>query len=293
MTLFAAMNRSHGWILLVLVLPLFAFVSDLEIYRLYRGKKETSAEKMMKAIEEADVVFFGELHNNAVCHFFEMEVLKSLHKAHGSNLVVGCEMFESDDQLAVDEYLAGMTNDAKFEENARVWPNYKTDYKAIVQYAKKEKIPFIATNVPRRYASLVFQKGFEGLDGLSAEAKSYIAPLPILYDTTVACYNNLLHSNMGGHMSANMPKAQALKDATMAHFILKNLKEGKKFYHFNGAYHSNNHEGIVWYLKQAKPDLKITVISTAEQADLSKPDSASQNLGDYLLLVNENFPKTH
>lgn len=287
------MKRFHAWVILVFALPLLAFVSDLEVFRLYKGKKEISAEKMMKSLEEADVVFFGELHNNAVCHFLEMEVLKHLHKSHGEKLVVGCEMFESDDQLAVDEYLSGVTNDGKFEDNARMWPNYKTDYKAMLQYAKKEKIPFIATNVPRRYASLVFQKGFEGLNDLNTEAKSYIAPLPILYDTSVACYNKLLHANMGGHSSPNMPKAQALKDATMAHFILKNLKEGQKFYHFNGSYHSDNHEGIVWYLKQAKPDLKVLVISTTEQADLSKPDSADQKKADYLLLVNENFPKTH
>ncbi len=287
------MKRVQALLILAFITPLLAFVGDLEVFRLYKGKKEFSAEKMMKALEEADVVFFGELHNNAVCHFLELEVLKHLHKTHGDKLIVGCEMFESDDQLAVDEYMAGVTNDGKFEDNARIWPNYKTDYKAILQFAKKEKIPFIATNVPRRYASVVFQKGFEGLNELSAEAQRYMAPLPIVYDTTVACYNKLLHTTMGGHSSPNMPKAQALKDATMAHFILKNMKDGQRFYHFNGAYHSDNHEGIVWYLKQAKPDLKVLVISTSEQANLSKPDSTDQNKADFLLLVNENFPKTH
>jgi hypothetical protein len=80
--------------------------------------------------------------------------------------------------------------------------------------------------------------------------KSWIAPLPIPYDSTLPGYVKMIEM-MGGHGGANMPKAQASKDATMAHFSLKAWKPGKLLIHYNGAYHSDYYEGIMWYLKRA------------------------------------------
>lgn len=288
------MKNSAILLLSLLFIPLSAFKQSDDIYQIFNTKgKSINKEKLLKNIQEADIVFFGELHNDVVGHWFEKEIVASLFEKHGEKLILGCEMFESDDQLVLNEYLAGKMNDSKFESNSRIWPNYKTDYKEILKFAKKNTIPFVATNIPRRYASLVFSGGFEALDELSDEAKSYIAPLPITYDTSVACYNALLHAPMSGHSSENLPKAQAVKDATMAHFILKNLKADSKFFHFNGAYHSNNHEGIVWYLKKAKPELKIVVISSAEQKEIKKLEKENEKLGDYILVVDSSFPKSH
>jgi len=52
--------------------------------------------------------------------------------------------------------------------------------------------------------------------------------------------------SMQSHGGENLPKAQALKDATMAFFISENYIFGKIFIHFNGAYHSDNYEEILW-----------------------------------------------
>ncbi len=48
-------------------------------------------------------------------------------------------------------------------------------------FAKENKIPFIATNVPRRYANVVKDNGLPYLDSLSNEAKRYLPPLPIQF----------------------------------------------------------------------------------------------------------------
>lgn len=97
---------------------------------------------------------------------------------------------------------------------------------------------------------------------------------------------------MGKH-GANIAKAQGLKDATMAYFILKNWEKGKTFLHFNGSYHSDNYEGIIWHLKRKNPDLKIISISTVEQADINKIDEETQKKADYILVVDENVTKTY
>ncbi|MFN3640297.1 MAG: ChaN family lipoprotein, partial [Flavobacterium sp.] len=175
---------------------------------------------------------------------------------------------------------------------ARLWSNYKTDYKPLVDFAKEYQLPFVATNIPRRYASMVFKGDFEALESLTSEEKSWIAPLPILYDENLQGYKAMLEM-MGGHASATLPKAQAIKDATMAHFILQNLKNNSVFIHFNGTYHSDNYEGIYWYLKQHQPELKIMTIATVTQTDLSKLSKEHLGKADFILVVDEFVTKTY
>ena len=150
----------------------------------------------------------------------------------------------------------------------------------------------MAANVPRRYAQMIFNGGFEVLDTLPAEEKAWIAPLPILYNPELPGYVEML-SMMGGHGGENLPKAQAIKDATMAHFILANYSPEQTFIHYNGAYHSNNYEGILWYLKQAKPDFVYVTISTVSQADVSKLEDENKGLADFIICVDENMTSTH
>ncbi len=95
-----------------------------------------------------------------------------------------------------------------------------------------------------------------------------------------------------GHANENMPKAQAIKDATMAYFILKNWEMGQQFLHYHGTYHSNNFEGIVWYLKQANPELKIVTIASTEQADIDTFNEEDSTLANFILVVDEDMTKT-
>jgi uncharacterized iron-regulated protein len=132
-------------------------------------------------------------------------------------------MFEADNQLMIDEYLKGLYPDKKFEDEAKLWGNYKTDYKPVLDFAKENGLKYVATNIPRRYASVVYKNGFEGLKELSPEARKLIGPdLEKLYDKNVACYAEMMNmEGMGGHVSENFPKAQAAKDATIETHILK------------------------------------------------------------------------
>lgn len=252
--------------------------------------------QMLETLKQADIVFFGELHNNPICHWLEYEVLKDLINARDKKVVVGAEMFESDNQLVINELFQHLIPMSKWEENVRLWPNYRTDYKPIVDLCYENGISLIATNIPRRYAAKVASGGFESLDSLSEEAKKYIAPLPIKYDENLACYKNMM--SMGGmgkmHANTNLPKAQAIKDATMAHFILKYLPNKWLFYHFNGAYHSDNFEGIVWYLKQYRNDLKIITISSIETDDVTKPNKEElSGRANFIITISSTMTKTY
>jgi uncharacterized iron-regulated protein len=268
---------------------------DKKAYTIYTGNgKECTWSTLMKEAWKSDMIFFGEYHDCPVVHWLQYELTKEMSDSLGKKVILGAEMFESDNQVIINEYTQGMLPAAKFEAEARLWPNYKTDYKPLVDIAVSHKLIFVATNTPRRYASMVAQKGFEILDSLSTEAKSFIAPLPIIFDENLACYKSMLSmGQMGkGPTGKNLAKAQALKDATMAHFILKYWTPGTKFIHYNGAYHSDSHLGIVHYIQLKEKKASIMVISCAYSDDLSWSEEY-KGTGDFVIVVNSNMTRTH
>jgi uncharacterized iron-regulated protein len=283
--------------LITLILTTFiltpAFSQDKSPYQIFNAEGEkTNYQQMMKTIENADIIFYGELHNNAIAHWLEYEISYDLLQK--GNLIFGAEMFEADNQNELNLYLEDSIDYKGLDTLARLWPNYKTDYAPLVDLAKKYKKPFVATNIPRRYASLVYKKGFEALNDLTNEEKGWIAPLPIEYDPEVPCYKNMMNMmGMSSHGGKNLPKAQAIKDATMAYFIAQNYVKGEKFIHFNGSYHSDNHEGILWYLKKRLPNLKYITITTVTQKNISKLDQENLNKADFIIVVDENMTNTY
>jgi uncharacterized iron-regulated protein len=286
--------RKFQFAFVVLFFVFAAFKSDKPAYFLFdkKGKPE-KYEKMLKQLEDADIVLFGESHDNPIAHWLQLEVTKDLYISKKESLILGAEMFESDNQVILNEYLVGLISQSSFEKEARLWPNYKTDYKPLVEFAKSNNLQFVATNVPRRYASMVNSKGFEGLEELSEEAKGFIPPLPILYNPYLNCYKSLMEmEGMGSHVTPNFPKAQAIKDATMAYFIMQNWEKGKTLLHYHGSYHSENYESIYWYLKQANPDLKIVTIHTVSQIDVSELEKENTGKADFTICVDEDMTKT-
>ena len=285
----------HNKILAFLLIVSLSFSSigqDLSPYSIFNSDgKKVKAKKMLKSLLKSDVGFYGELHNNSIAHWLELKLLQELDQQ--TDVSIGAEMFESDNQKALNAYLSDKINQSQLDSMARLWPNYNTDYKPLVDYAKLNNLPFIATNIPRKYASKVYREGgFEALNNLDTLEKNWIAPSPIAFDIELSQYKNML-TMMGDHGSVDMVKAQAIKDATMAHFIHLNLKENQLFYHLNGSYHSDFHQGILWYLKRLNPNLIIKTITTVEQDQLKSMHKDHLNKADFIIVVDSEMTKTY
>jgi uncharacterized iron-regulated protein len=267
---------------------------DNPAYVIYnKAGKKVSFSKMEKAVLSKKYIFFGEQHNDPIAHWLQFQILESLFEKHKSNLMAGSEMFERDNQAVINRYLNNQIDEKKFQDSCRLWTNFETDYKPMLDFAKQNHIPWIATNIPRKFASQVFKKGVLSLDSLSIEQKKWICPLPFALDTTLSQYAALSDGEM--HMGPNFVRAQAIKDATMALSIKENLNSKSVFYHLNGAYHSDFHQGILWYLQQyngANLDEMIT-ISTVSQLDISTLDEENRGKADFIICVPENMTKTH
>ena len=279
------------FILLALLLIANTVFSQKPAYVIYNSKgKKVSYQKMVKTLVKKDIVFFGEIHNNPISHWLQYEV--TLDFSNSRPIILGAEMFEADNQTFLNDYLNAMITYGELDSLARLWPNYKTDYAPLVNFAKEKRLPFVATNIPRRYANLVYRKGFEALDSLSTKEKEWIAPLPIPFDSELPTYKNIL-TMMGDHGSPELVKAQATKDATMAYFILKNYKKDHLFIHYNGAYHSDKGEGILWYQKRERSDMNCGSISTVSQDNVNKLLEENYNLADFIICVDKNMTNTY
>lgn len=283
-----------------MAISLQSFSQGKPAYNIFTGNgKKADYDDIIKEILKADVVFFGELHDNPIAHWLELEVTKSLFETKGKNLVLAAEMFEADNQLLIDEYFAGTIKESSFESEVRLWKNYATDYKPLLNFAKEKNLKFIASNIPRRYASAVASGGFEALQKISTEGLKYIAPLPVDYDPELACYKDMLSMGgsiggaAGGKVNENLPKAQAIKDATMASFIRNNYIKGQIILHFNGSYHSARYMGIIWYLNKYDPSIKVVTISTILQDDIEKLDSENKNEADFIIAIPTSMTRTY
>ncbi len=283
-------------VLMGVLSPCLLVGQEKHAYRIFDRTGELSSyHEMLAESMWTDIVLFGELHNNPIAHWLQYELGRDLYALKGDQLVLGAEMFEADDQIILDEYFSGQILERHFKAEAKLWNNYDTDYRPLVEFARENGLRFVATNIPRRYAALVHRKGFEALKELSEQGKSAIAPLPVPYDAELPGYRAMLEmEGMPAHGTENFPKAQAIKDATMAHFIIRNLVGGGLFLHLNGAYHSNNDEGIVWYLHQyTEKPLSVMTISTVEQDSVKQLDEEHGGLADFIIVVPATMTKTY
>ncbi|MFO0436559.1 MAG: ChaN family lipoprotein, partial [Sphingobacteriaceae bacterium] len=136
-------------------------------YVLYNIKGEkANYEQLLAEAKKADIILFGELHDNPISHWLQKELTNDVYKEKKEKLVLGAEMFEADDQIAVNEYLQGKISEKTFKDEVKLWNNFATDYKPLLDFAKANKLNFVAANIPRRYANLVYNKGIAALDSI-------------------------------------------------------------------------------------------------------------------------------
>lgn len=271
---------------------------NFDAFKFYNKKsKEVSSKNLIKELADYDVIFIGEHHDNSINHWLEKRLTEALFEKKNGQIILGAEMFERDNQQALNSYLTGKIEAKNLKDSVRLWKNYETDYRPLVDFAKDKKLNFIATNVPRKYASQTSKQGIKSLEQLPESEKKLIAKLPIEVTLETPGYKEM-KSLMGDHVDEmklmNFISAQAIKDATMAESIFNNLQSAKTFIHYNGDYHSKQYGGIYWYLKKKDPNLKIAVISVfeSEKPELSLPEKDFIPT-EFNLVISSDMTKTY
>ncbi|MEM9990923.1 MAG: ChaN family lipoprotein [Bacteroidota bacterium] len=256
------------------VLPLCL---SAQAYKIYDTEKQAlcTIQDIVQSVATSDVLFFGEQHNDSIAHVLQEEIYKALLNEY-ETVALSLEMFETDGQLVLEEYLQDFITEGKMVNDANAWDNYATAYRPLVERARAKKQAVIAANAPRRYVNMVSRKGLAALNDLPKSSKSYLPPLPIRTDD--ADYLKRFQEIMGGvghgSMSDNFFHAQCLWDASMGYQIFKHWKKNKKdlIFHLNGRFHTDYQQGTVTQLKGYKKKIQAKNISCFPAEDFDNPD---------------------
>ncbi|HEU4628488.1 MAG TPA: ChaN family lipoprotein [Gemmatimonadaceae bacterium] len=274
--------------------------------RVYDARRDATVAlaTMFDSLARADVVFVGERHDDAATHRLELAVLEAL-AARGRPVVLALEMFERDVQPLLDAYLAGRASEAEFLAGARPWPNYATDYRPLVEFARAQGWPVLASNVPRPIAALVARGGLAALDTLPPARRAHAAAELRCPDDPYRAKFVATMRGMPGHADAAAPagppdsahaaadaavlqrfyEAQCVKDETMAESVARALRAGATVVHVNGAFHSDERLGTAARLLRRRPAARTIVVATVPGGAAAADAGASGNLGDYVVLL--------
>lgn len=287
---FLPAKRSTAFIILLITFCADAFSQNASSYKIYQTatKKVISIDELTKALNKTDAVFFGEEHNDSISHVLVATILQKLNETHPKQVALSMEMFETDCQNVLNEYLGGLIREKNFVIDARTWPNYK-DYRPLVEYAKENHVPVIAANTPSRYTNMVSRMSLKSLNQLDKTGKSYLPPLPI--DTATGAYLTKFDAIMGAHAMSGMEiyQAQNLWDATMGWSVASFLKThlGFTVFHISGGFHSEEKLGAVAQLKKYHPQASIKNIAAYGSENFAQPDwNKLSKMGDFVIVTN-------
>jgi uncharacterized iron-regulated protein len=276
--------------------PCIAFgQSHEQHYKIYdvKNQKLISIDELVADTKNTDVLFFGEEQNYYIGHILEFLLLRKLSSTYPKT-ALALEMFHTDTQPVMNEYLAGLISEKNFNKEARAWNNYK-DYRPMIEFAKASKLPVIAGNAAARYSNAVTKSGLEALKQFPAASLTFLPPIPV--DTATGRYYDKFIETLGGHDMGPMKiyQTQNLWDASMSWSIAKYYKanKGVKIFQVNGRFHSDEKLGTLAKLKQYLPKLRISNISCFSGDDFASPDwSKHQQLGDYIILTDPKVKRT-
>jgi uncharacterized iron-regulated protein len=257
-------------------------------YQIFETKtgRDITIGDLVKNLKKVDVLVFGEEHNDSTGHILEAMILEKMIQVYPST-ALSMEMFSTDVQPVINEYLSDMISEKNFIKEAKAWNNYK-DYRPLIELAKSNHTDVIGANVATRYSNAVSISGLDKLKDFPEGSKSFLPPLPV--DTATGRYYEKFINTLGGHNMGNMKifQTQNLWDASMAWAIARyaKLHPERKIFQLNGRFHSDEKMGLITQLKNYSPKLSVLNIScfSSGSADASGITKYAE-LGDYVIVT--------
>ena len=237
-------------------------------------------DRLVAQLAAKRVVFVGEFHDRYDHHLNQLEIIRRLHQLD-PNLAIGVEYFQQPFQAQVDDYIAGRTTEKEFLRAAEYYPGWGFDYRLyapIFRFAREQRIPVRALNVPRSLASAV---GKTGLAGLSSEQRAY---LPKDIPPADEAYRSRLRAIFEAHGSAkpnafdHFVEAQLTWDEGMATSAAAylNANPGRRMVILAGSGHIAFGSGIPTRLERQTQATYAIVLNSGEEIE--------PHMADYLLL---------
>ena len=252
-------------------------------------------EQLCERLAQQEAVFLGETHIDETTHDVELAVLRELHERRG-NVVLALEMFERDVQATLDDYLASRIDEATFLAQARPWSNYRTAYRPLIEFAKAQHIPVVASNFPAPLRMKIQSDGADALDALTPEERRF-APAKLLANTPA--YWRRVDNAIRGHVGMMGPRpaaddprlgsTQSLWDNSMGESAARALDEhkGALLLHVNGGFHSEYHDGTARQLLLRRPGTRAATVAISTSSSPATDEAGGLPIADYVVFAEE------
>ncbi|EPT9251750.1 ChaN family lipoprotein [Vibrio alginolyticus] len=243
-----------------------AEVTSFYDYQLYTPSGEHIAlSKLPIELQQADVILIGEWHTHAGVHRFQTDMLKQL-TSYDRSLALSMEQFTRDKQPVVDAYLRGEIGEQYLMKQANAWPNYESDYRPLVEFAKQKNLPVIAANAPKSIVRCIGRQGLDYINKLDDDQRMFIAQA---INTGSSPYKEKFMASMHHGKPEQTEKqfaAQVTWDETMAESIVSYLDDnpGVQIVHVAGKFHTEQGLGTAASILSRNPSLKVVVISPTD-----------------------------
>uniref|UniRef100_C6DZP0 Haem-binding uptake Tiki superfamily ChaN domain-containing protein n=1 Tax=Geobacter sp. (strain M21) TaxID=443144 RepID=C6DZP0_GEOSM len=274
-----------SWFLLALI-SLFCFSAEAGAHTVITRTSDgetVTVPQLAAAAKDSQVIVVGESHDNDHHHELQLDLIRSLNESK-LPLAIGIEMVQSDFQSQLDAWSAGKLSEevmqTVFELNWSGWPLYRE----IFLYARDNRIPMIALNVPLHIVRKVSQQGFSSLT-LEEKGDLPAGTSCDLRNPQIAflrrSFQGVSHHGENGKMFSNFCEAQTVRNSGMALNTARYLEKqpGRRIVVLTGIWHAVKY-GIPDQL-QRLGKLSYTVI-LPETPFINKENAGSAE-ADYLV----------
>ena len=242
-----------------------------------------SLDKLAAQLATKRVVFVGETHDRYDHHLNQLEIIRRLHQLD-PNLAIGVEYFQQPFQPQVDDYIAGRTTEKEFLRATEYYQGWGYDYRLyapIFRFAREQRIPVRALNVPTALPSAVAKVG---IAGLSEQQRAY---LPKEIGPADEAYKSRLREAFEAHSSAkpdafdHFVEAQLVWDEGMAESAAAylNANQDRRMVILAGSGHMVFGTGIPKRLERRTNATYAIVLNGGEEVE--------PHMADYLLLTKK------
>ncbi|MGR5070079.1 MULTISPECIES: ChaN family lipoprotein [Vibrio] len=249
-------------------------VTSFYDYQLHAPSGEAiSVNQLTPELQQADVILIGEWHTHAGIHRFQTDMLKQLSSINRP-LALSMEQVARDKQAILDSYLNGEIGEQYFMKQSNAWPNYASDYRPLVEFAKQTEIPVIAANAPKNIVRCIGRQGVAYLDKLDSDERNFVADE---INTASSPYKEKFMASMHHGKPEQTEKqyaAQVTWDETMAESIVKYLEKhpGTQVIHVAGKFHTEGGLGTAASILNRNPNLNVVVITPSQAITTDSAD---------------------
>ncbi|MCP4492626.1 MAG: PDZ domain-containing protein [Gammaproteobacteria bacterium] len=187
-----------------------------------------SQEQMLTNLVHYPLVYVGETHDNPASHRLQLVILQALQTSHPGQITLGMEMFNRQQQPALDKWVAGALDEKQFLRESKWFQNWGGDfalYRELLEYCRDNNIPVIGLNATKETGRIV---SMTPLQKLGSDAKETLPEM----DTSDPYQQQMIDEIFGAHgagatMIESFSRRQTLWDETMAETVASYMAQNQ------------------------------------------------------------------